>query len=211
MTQPKLGKFPYQFADPQLAFTALSASSLQAERFEWLGDKVLGCCVAELLLRHHPERNEAELSRATGRLVTNANLHAIGLQLGLEELPVQRPGKWFLANSIEALLGAVFTEGGFTAAQRCIAHLFEEQVVNLSGVLWKRDPKTLLKEACEIRGEALPRFELVAAKLDSHEVTCYALGVQGTGTGRTKLNAEMDAAVLVIRKTADPQLLAELQ
>ncbi len=197
--RPDPGRFPYKFANKQLVIDALTCNTRTAEQLEWLGDKVLGCCVAELLLRHYPERSEADLSRAIGRLVNNDNLHRIGIELGVQAVPALRPKKWIVANAMEAMLGAVFKDGGYSAATKCVEALLAKQVTCADDMLWLRDPKTMLKEVCESRRQKPPRFEVGAGR---HEVICFALGMQRAGQGATKLAAETAAAAQIIQMNA---------
>lgn len=187
----------YQFSDQQLLAAAVDLNSEAGQRLEWLGDRVLSCCIAQLLYEQHPHRSEGELSRAIVRLVTNNFLIQFGEQLDLPALDSSRVAKKARADVIESLLGAVFLDGGFVAALNCVKQLFRDTLSNPAEALWERDAKSLLKEYCDQQQLETPQYfgEQLA---DHYEATCMALEHQASATADTKAHAENQAAAKLI-------------
>ncbi|MCB1056555.1 MAG: ribonuclease III [Acidobacteria bacterium] len=205
----------YRFRSPellQLALTHRSFANEQGqgghyERLEFLGDAVLGLVTAEWLFERHPDLPEGELSKLKSSLVSARSLarHArrLGLgeqlQLGVgEERSGGRDKRSLLADSMEAVFGAVFRDGGLEAARKVIGGLLETE----SGGEASRgpvDPKTELQEVAQARGWALPEYRLVDSQGPDHEKVfvfeCFLEGeLAGTGQGRSKKVAEQAAA-----------------
>jgi ribonuclease-3 len=205
----------HRFARPELLQQALTHSSraneegdLQRgnERLEFLGDAVLGLCVAELLMTAFPAESEGALSRARAQAVNQAALAAHALDLGLDGLVMlgkserrnagrQKPS--ILADVFEAVLGALYLDAGLEAARAFIAREFAAELQAASAVL--RDAKTRLQETLQATGSDLPRYITVAESGPPHarEFSVEArIGerVLGAGQGRSKQAAEQAAA-----------------
>jgi ribonuclease-3 len=210
------GSLGYRFKDPALLRTALthrSYGSPHNERLEFLGDSVLNCIVADELYRRFPQLAEGELSRARALLVRQESLferaRALGLGpmllLGEGELRsggAERPS--ILANALEAVIGAVYAEGGFAAARRAVRNVFGPLLATAdpASVLGK-DPKTLLQEYLQGRHIALPRYSIVATEGEAHRqrftVACSIpqLDIEARGEGLSRRAAEQAAAARV--------------
>lgn len=166
----------YRFADPSLLSRALThVSALHAslaqrrvesyQRLEFLGDRVLGLAVAEMLCEQFPEAEEGELSRRLADLVRKetcadvARDWGVGEALRLGESEAQTGGAKkgaILGDVCEAILGAVFLDGGFSAARATVRQFFHDKMLNPVRPL--RDPKTALQEWAQARGLPPPSY-----------------------------------------------------
>lgn len=202
----------YRFRDGQLlelALTHRSASGRNNERLEFLGDAVLGTVIADALFRCRPQAGEGTLSRIRSRLVRGETLADIARELDLGPLIRLGPGEArsggrqrasTLSNALEALLGAVYLDGGMAEAERVILALFRSRLADLPGEDELTDPKTRLQEWLQARGHPPPQYNVCnvdgAAHAQTFEVTCRieALGVTAAGHGASRRIAEQEAA-----------------
>ncbi len=202
----------YRFNDPELLRRALTHRSFGAahnERLEFLGDSVVNCAVALELYQKFPRLAEGELSRLRASLVNQQSLASIAqrldlgeqLQLGEGELRsggARRPS--ILADAVEAVIGAVFLDGGFTAARTVVLAIFGIELGTIDPATAGKDPKTLLQEYLQARKIALPQYIVVATRGEAHEqqfqVECLIpeLGVRSQGEGSSRRGAEQEAA-----------------
>ena len=203
----------YRFSRPELlsrALTHRSHGALHNERLEFLGDAILNCVVAAELFERFAGLSEGELSRLRAHLVREESLHQVAqtlglgdtLQLGEGELKsggFARPS--ILADAFEALIGAVFVDGGFSTARDAICRLYEPLLEGLDPKALGKDPKTLLQELLQAKKIALPQYSVVATHGAAHsqdfEVECLIpqLSVRTTGNGSSRRNAEQEAAM----------------
>jgi len=203
----------YRFSRPELlsrALTHRSHGALHNERLEFLGDAILNCVVAAELFERFAGLSEGELSRLRAHLVREESLHQVAqtlglgdtLQLGEGELKsggFARPS--ILADAFEALIGAVFVDGGFSTARDAICRLYEPLLEGLDPKALGKDPKTLLQELLQAKKIALPQYSVVATHGAAHsqdfEVECLIpqLSVRATGNGSSRKNAEQEAAM----------------
>jgi len=173
----------HEFEDPALlqqALTHRSAGGANNERLEFLGDAVLGCVIAEELYSCFPQAREGELSRLRARLVRRDSLAGIAatldigqyLHLGTGE---RRSGGHhrdsILADAVEALFGAVYLDGGFGEARRCILAQFAAGLAALPHVDELKDAKTRLQEYLQSRGQALPEYTVIDVSGKAHAQT----------------------------------------
>ena len=173
----------HEFEDPALlqqALTHRSAGGANNERLEFLGDAVLGCVIAEELYSCFPQAREGELSRLRARLVRRDSLAGIAatldigqyLHLGTGE---RRSGGHhrdsILADAVEALFGAVYLDGGFREARRCILAQFAAGLAALPHVDELKDAKTRLQEYLQSRGQALPEYTVIDVSGKAHAQT----------------------------------------
>jgi ribonuclease-3 len=209
----------YQFRDRALLENALTHSSYanehrdagvsSNERLEFLGDSVLGMVVADYLYREHPHRPEGELTRTRAALVCESSLVEVArtLELGRylrlgkgEDGDGGRERPSILADATEALLAAVYLDGGITQARRVIRALILTNEEELGA---SRDYKTLLQELVQQESGRTLTYRLVRAEGPDHakrfsvEVELNGRTV-GAGTGRTKKAAEQNAAKAAI-------------
>jgi len=202
----------YRFNDTSLlnhALTHRSAAAKHNERLEFLGDAVLELVITDAIYRLQPNMDEGGLSRLRSALVRKATLADIGntievakvLTLGAGE---KRSGghqrSSTLADTVEALLGAVYLDGGYPAAVEVITFLFTELLTDLPDAESLKDPKTTLQEFLQAKGETLPEYEVLSVTGKSHkqtfEVVCRIAG-EGPGQtakGSSRRKAEQQAA-----------------
>jgi len=179
------------------------------ERLEFLGDGVLNCVVAYLLYQRFPKLPEGDLSRVRAHLVREATLSEIAVGLSLGEYMrlgdgEMKSGGWrrpsMLADTLEALIGAIFIDGGFEAAQNVVEKLYSPLLENLDPKALGKDPKTFLQEYLQGRKLALPEYILLATEGEAHcqvfRVECRipALKVHAHGAGNSRRAAEQQAA-----------------
>jgi ribonuclease-3 len=205
-------KLDYQFKSTTLleqALTHRSHSSKHNERLEFLGDSVLNCAVATLLYERFSRIDEGDLSRLRANLVKQASLAEIAqrldlsryLRLGEGELKsggFRRPS--ILADTVEAIFGAIFIDADFETASKVIAKLYQPVMETVDPKTLGKDAKTLLQEYLQGRKLALPIYTVVATHGAAHsqefEVECAIpkLDVQVVGTGGSRRAAEQEAA-----------------
>jgi ribonuclease-3 len=207
--QDRLG---HRFRDAALLDRALTHRShgLQHnERLEFLGDAVLTAAVSGLLYAQRAQSDEGALTRVRAHLVREAMLHRLALELDLPTLLRLSEGEArsggaqrasILADALEALIGAVYLDGGFEAAQAMVTRLFEPLLDATAAESATRDPKTELQEWLQARRQPVPAYAIEATRGRPHEqtfvVTCRmpALGVEVRGEGRSRRAAEQEAA-----------------
>lgn len=216
----------YEFRDPRLldaALTHRSAGGAHNERLEFLGDAVLNCVVAMLLFREFANANEGDLSRFRASLVSGDALAAAAAKLGLGDRLHLGSGelksggfrrKSILADGLEAIIGAVYLDGGFEAAQRVVERLIVPRLANLPSATELKDPKTRLQEALQAHGLAVPTYvvESISGKAHSQvfRVSCTAqsLGMTAVGEGPSRRSAEQAAAKAVLDQMAEAQAIS---
>ncbi|MBX9905275.1 MAG: ribonuclease III [Burkholderiales bacterium] len=206
------GNIGHQFRDPGLLRRALTHRSYGAdhnERLEYLGDSIVNCVIALELYERFPGLSEGELSRLRANLVNQQSLHGIAQQLRIGEYLLlgegelksggaQRPS--ILADSVEAILGAVMLDGGFTAAQDVVRRLFAGSLAGINPNVSGKDAKTMLQEFTQGRGIALPVYTLLGTQGHAHaqtfQVQCAIdeLKIRTEGQGASRRAAEQDAA-----------------
>lgn len=196
------------------ALTHRSAGGAHNERLEFLGDGALNFLVAELLYRRYPYADEGELSRLRASLVSGDSLAetaggiALGEQLRLGPGELRSGGfrrHSILADALEALIGAIYLDGGLDAARRVVERLLAERVAQLPDAAELKDPKTRLQEYLQARGLALPSYRVEAVSGEAHQQTfdvrcdVAALELSARGTGLSRRRAEQQAAEEILR------------
>ena len=212
----------HAFANPGLAAQALTHRSYGAthnERLEFLGDGLLNCAVATLLYERFPKLPEGDLSRLRAALVNQSSLSEVAsglglgdrLRLGEGELKsggFRRPS--ILADALEALLGAVYLDGGFEAVRRAVETLFAGRLEGREKLPVEKDPKTALQEHLQGRKLQLPRYAVQRTEGEAHDQTftveCRVddLGLVATGRGASRRVAEQAAAEAVLAQLQKP-------
>ena len=211
-----LERLAYEFKDAALlqqALTHRSHSSLHNERLEFLGDSILNCVVASLLFERYTKIDEGDLSRVRANLVKQQTLYEIAqrlelyqfLRLGEGELKsggFRRPS--ILADTLEALFGAIFLDAGFNAARDVIRALYIPILETVDPQTLGKDAKTLLQEFLQGKKIALPQYNVVATHGAAHsqefEIECLVpkLEIQVFGTGGSRRAGEQAAAKLAL-------------
>ena len=207
--QQRLG---HRYADRSLlarALTHRSAGLEHNERLEFLGDAVLNLAVSALLYERFSGSDEGDLTRVRAHLVREDSLHRVALLLELPEVLRLSEGEMrgggaqrasILANAVEALIGACFLDGGFSAAQELVRRLFGEVIRATEPDNWSKDAKTELQEWLQARRLPVPAYRIAATRGQAHaqtfEVECavVALGLTERGIGRSRRAAEQEAA-----------------
>jgi ribonuclease-3 len=211
----------HEFANPALLSRALTHASIAGgpgeeshtyERLEFLGDRVLGLVVADMLDEHFPRALEGELSRRFARLVSGETCAEVAREMELGKFlrigdSVHRSGgratAGVLADVCESVLGAIYRDGGLPAVRPVIERYWRPRLESMSGPL--RDAKTELQEWAHRRGFEAPTYAEVLRSGPDHapefeiEVTVGELEA-GRGRGRSKREAEHEAAANVLRR-----------
>jgi ribonuclease-3 len=191
------------------ALTHRSASKVNNERLEYLGDSFLNYVIAKRLFDLRPEDAEGDLSRARAALVKEETLAAIGQRLGVDAQLTLGPGELrsggaqraaILADAVEALIGAVLLDGGAAAAEAVVDFLFVGEFASLPDAATLKDPKTRLQEWLQGRGLSLPSYVVESVHGRDHEQTfiiaCDVIekNAHTTGQGQSRRRAEQEAA-----------------
>jgi ribonuclease III len=202
----------HSFQQPALlrqALTHRSHGGANNERLEFLGDSVLNCVVASLLYARFPKLPEGDLSRLRAHLVREASLGELaaaldlGSQLLLGEGELKSGGRKrasVLADALEAIIGAIYLDGGFPAAQAMLTRLYQDRLADLDPASLGKDPKTLLQEYLQGRKIALPQYTVLSTMGEAHcqtfrvECSIPALGISSQGEGSSRRAAEQLAA-----------------
>lgn len=196
----------HRFTAPRLLEQALTHRSHGAdnnERLEFLGDGVLGCAVADALYARFPQVPEGKLTRLRASLVREEALAEAGERIGLAEhlrLGNVKVQPSLLADAVEAVLGAVFLDGGYEAARKAVAAVLGPQLEALDPERLAKDAKTELQEVMNQQRRKLPEYRTLATRGEAHrrsfDVECVLadLGLSSTGTGTSLQRAQQDAA-----------------
>ena len=226
MSKQKLPKDPddlarvtdYSFKNQELLYQAIRHPSYVYEkdnprvsdnqRLEFLGDAVINLAISNLLMESFPEMKEGDLSKYRASLVSENGLSCIAQELELgdylllgkgEERTNGRKKLSILSDALEALIGAIYLDGGFTEALRVIAKLFSPLLESISPGKSVNDFKTDLQEYSQDAFQSTPQYRLEKETGPDHNKTFYA-GVylkgdlMGKGKGKSKKEAEQNAA-----------------
>jgi ribonuclease-3 len=157
----------------QQALTHRSASAVNNERLEYLGDAILSFVIAEALFNRFPQVKEGKLSRLRASLVKGVTLAEIGRELKLGEVLILGPGELksggyrresILADTVEALFGAIYLDSGLDAVKQLILRLFEERLGSIDVNEAVKDAKTRLQELLQSRQHPLPIYSVKEVK-----------------------------------------------
>lgn len=211
----------HRFAQPDLLIEALTHPSAIRrrgisrrgyERLEFLGDRVLGLIIAELLWRRFPDEAEGEMTRRHTHLVRREALAEAAQSAGLgerlivskgEDAAGVRENKSVLADACEAVIAALYLDGGLDTAKRFVERRWEGRLSRLGAP--PRDPKTSLQEWVQARGLPLPAYRTIATEGPAHKrrftVTVKVEGLDNataTASGSSKRAAEIAAAAAAL-------------
>ena len=213
----------YEFRDPELLDEALRHSSWvneqgvdglrDNERFEFLGDAVLNLSIAKRLMEMYPDLREGELSRIRASLVNDARLAELArdirlgdcVRLGKGELLTDGRNKAsILADAFEALIAAIFLDGGFESAEKFVRVSFEELLKEAESFTVGTDFKSRLQEIVQTRHNATPEYRIVEEDGPDHDKTFHAridiFGASAVGVGKSKKAAEQEAARILLER-----------
>ena len=205
-------KLGYTFQNPALLEEALSHRSVKGnnnERLEYLGDSILNFVIAHALFLQYPQAKEGELSRLRACLVRGETLAAVARELQLGQYIRLGVGEMrsgghkrdsILADAVEAIIGAVYQDGGMECCQQLVLRWFESRILAVRETPAK-DPKTLLQEYLQSRKHELPQYQIVSVEGQDHQqiftVNCQVKGLKHVTTGQasSRRKAEQQAAL----------------
>ena len=210
-------RLQYEFTNASLLTQAVTHRSFSAdhnERLEFLGDSVLNLAVSDLLYQRLGELPEGDLSRVRANLVKQDTLHQLSVNLGLPD--VMRLGEGevrsggqkrpsILADALEAVIGAVYLDAGFVAAQNLVHRLFKAVEINPTMDAIGKDPKTELQEWLQGRKMKLPLYRVVGtlgvAHKQTFDVECEIIefNVIERGIGGSRRAGEQAAAAAMLQ------------
>ncbi|MDD3057712.1 MAG: ribonuclease III [Sphaerochaeta sp.] len=188
------------------------------ERLEFLGDSILGMCVADWLFRNLPAKQEGDFSKIKSVVVSEDSLAMIARSLGVdrylllgkgEEHTGGRDKKALLADCMEALFAACYLDSGFVAAQEFVMRYLEKQIRSVLEDDYKRDYKTSLQEYMQKRYRKVPTYTLVKKTGPEHDFTFFVQvdvngQVFGPAQGNNKKEAEQMAAKIAYDQLVKP-------
>lgn len=218
------GRLQYRFKDRAGLLRALTHRSAvpgdqvaheSYQRHEFLGDRVLALVVAEMLFSAYPREEEGDLARRLNQLVRRETCAEVAIDLDLgsvlrlgvgERQSGGRCKEAILGDVAEAVIAAIYLDGGFDAAKDFVLRNWKPRMESLTGSL--RDPKTLLQEWAQGRGQGLPAYAIVDRSGPDHapmfRVTVTIDGeAAGEGQGKSKRDAEQAAAAEALTKRVE--------
>ncbi len=208
----------YQFNQPTLLTEALTHRSKghhNNERLEFLGDAILSFLITDELYHHFPQTTEGELSRYRASLVKGDTLALLARELKLGDFLIMGPGELksggytrdsILANCLEAIIGAIYLDGGLAAARAFVLPMFVERINAIPRDAQMKDPKTRLQEYMQGLHKPLPVYEVTSVSGEAHhqefKVLCQieTLAEPVPGSGSSRRRAEQAAAESALRK-----------
>ncbi len=218
------GCLDYHFKNPALLQQAITHKSYlnearektqkDNERLEFLGDAVLDLVISQDLVLNYPDTPEGELSKMKARIVSEPALAKVAgrLEIGRflllgrgEEMTQGRAKPSLLANALEAILAAIYLDGGLESAGQVIQKIFRDDIEALLKTEAFTDYKTELQELCQRDYEILPTYTVLSESGPDHQKTFEVQisikgNVYGRGTGRSKKEAEQQAAREALEK-----------
>ena len=208
----------YQFKNNRLLEEALTHSSASKsskannERLEFLGDRVLGLVISEELLRLNPHSTEGQIATYYNSLVKKETCALLARKIGLESLLTlgksvtrtnDRQKDKILGNAMEALIGALFLDGGFKTSRELVLQIWRKQIEIVRDI--EAHAKTALQEFLQSRGQEPPTYKQVSRTGPDHNpdfcVEVFLVsGLKAVGNGSTKRMAETNAAKQILKK-----------
>lgn len=213
--QKRIGYQFKQLALLKQALTHRSYASANNERLEFLGDGVLNFIVAHQLYARFKKLSEGDLSRLRAQLVKEATLFEIAQTLKLGELLNLGEGElksagWrrpsILSDALEAIIGAIYLDGGFPSAEAVVLGLYAARLDNIDPTFIEKDAKSKLQEYLQSKKIDLPDYNVASIEGEAHaqtfKVSCeiQKLNITTLGEGTSRRNAEQEAAKLAIEE-----------
>jgi ribonuclease-3 len=205
----------HRFASPALleqALTHRSYGALHNERLEFLGDGVLDCAVADELYRLFAQLPEGKLTQLRAGLVRKEALVEVGGHLRLQEFirvgPNAPVADSILADALEAVIAAIFLDGGYAAARSAVVMVFKPLLERIDPHKVLKDAKTQLQEIMQAGKHPLPEYRLLPsvrnARKNTFEIECViaGFGLSARGSGASRQQAEQQAAQALLEKLA---------
>jgi ribonuclease-3 len=202
----------YTFNQPELLQVALTHRSKGGdhnERLEFLGDGVVNFVIADILFHQFPNSSEGDLSRWRAALVNRDTLADLAKKFDLGQHLLLGPGELrsggserhsILSCAMEAVIGAVYLDGGYAVVHERISAWYDDLLNSLSSAASHKDPKTLLQENLQGHRLSLPVYTVESIEGEAHQqvfvVSCQVQGISGKtlGRGTSRRRAEQDAA-----------------
>ena len=202
----------HDFSDKQLltlALTHSSAAKENNERLEFLGDSLVNFIVGEALFKKFPQAQEGQLSRMRASLVKGETLAKLAQTLNLSDLMIIGPGEKrgrnsILADTLEALVGAVYLDSNFETCRQCVLRWYGDTLSSITLEQQHVDAKTQLQELLQARRLALPLYTVIEQKGEVHnqiftvECRVEALNETTQAQGSNRRQAEQAAAAIMI-------------
>lgn len=175
------------------------------ERLEFLGDGVLGCAVADELYARFPQLPEGKLTQLRASLVRRDSLTRVARELKLaDRVRAAAVTDSVLADCVEAVIGAIFLDGGYPAARRAVVQALGPRLDAVDPGRVEKDAKTRLQELMHARGKPAPQYRVIATHGAPHErsfeVECVIEDLRAEGTGTSRQRAEQDAAKAILER-----------
>ena len=197
----------YSFDDQSYLINAIQHKSfnkdINNERLEFLGDSILNSVISEYLFIQFPDYQEGTLTRARAKLVKGSTLTLKANQIGLDKIIKLSKGminlsedrKYsILEGAFEAVIGAIFIDGGWKNVKKFIYKTYEDDFNNLSIGDDYKDPKSILQEAMQAEGLSPPNYNTVEIKGNKFQSTLEVKNVKYSSTGKSKKTAETKLA-----------------
>ncbi len=217
-------KIGYSFQNLELFKSALTHRSVRGsnnERLEFLGDSIVNFIIAEALYKRLPSAKEGELSRLRANLVKGETLAELAREFNLGHYLNLGPGELksggfrresILADAIEAIIGAIYLDGGISECQQCVLKWYTERLQLQALQLYIKDAKTKLQEYLQSKGLELPNYEVLSIQGEAHEQTFHvscivaSLVIKAEGVGSSRRKAEQEAAKNLLALLEKPTL-----
>jgi ribonuclease-3 len=192
-----------------MALTHRSFNAQHNERLEFLGDSILSFLVAQELYQRFPKIDEGDLSRLRAQLVKESSLSSIATSMGLGDFIQLGEGElksagWrrpsILADTLEAMIGAIYLDAGIEPAHEFVLRFFEKQLNEIDPKLIQKDAKTLLQELLQSQKSDLPIYTVVSIEGEAHsqsftiECIIKKSNIKTQGIGQSRRIAEQEAA-----------------
>ena len=203
----------YRFKQLDLLEQALTHRSYSSdknnERLEFLGDSVLNLVISQHIYQRRYDADEGELSRTRASLVKQEALARVARDIGLGDYIYLGGGELksggfrrssILSDTLEAIIGAIYLDGGFVSAQNSVLYLYRDYLLTLPDTDSLKDAKTRLQEYLQSRQLGLPEYRVIKTTGKSHDqvftVSCIiaSLQLQNSGEGSSRKKAEQNAA-----------------
>lgn len=210
-----LGYYPENLYFYELAFQHKSVHKISNERLEFLGDSILDAVISKSLYFRFPNKNEGELSKLRSKIVNRTFLNIIGKEIGLHEylkyhlntIPIEETN--MIGNAFESLIGAIYLDGGYAAAEQFLENQVFEKYVNWDEMDSKTiDFKSKLTHFAQKSGKTL-QYLLLKEELHADNKKYFEVSLEldatsiSIGTGSNKKKAEQDAAEKALEKLED--------
>lgn len=210
----RLGYFFKNVKLLQQALTHRSYSKLHNERLEFLGDSILNCAITSILFERYNNINEGTLSRLRANFVKKQSLHEIAQRLNLSKFLLLGEGEIksggslrpsILADTLEALFGAIFLDAGFIVTSNIIRILYIPIFNTINPKTWCKDNKTLLQEYLQSKQISLPQYTIIATYGAAHnqkfKIECLIpkLNIKVFSMSENKRAGEQEAAKLALQ------------